>query len=145
MNESKNKARPGAATPRQAAGTDFAGPDSHDNCTLEASENQALFAGGSLIDLIPVGAENAIPKAQLCEITGLDDRALRMLVQRERKSGAQILTTTTSGGYYLPANTQDTVRFIRSMRRRAAETLAVAAAVECSLMNEVGQSRLDGV
>lgn len=146
MTEVKKKARPAGEAAEQAkVGTDFWGLDSHDNCTLEASEKQALFAGGNILDLIPVGAENAVSRRDLCAITGLEDRALRQLVHRERKAGHQILTNMESGGYYRPEHSLDTVRFIKSMRRRAAETLAVADAVECSLMNEVGQSRLDGV
>lgn len=142
----KKNARSAAATAEQAkVGTDFAGLDSHLDCTQETAEKQAVFAEKGLIDLIPIGAANAIPRAQLCKITGLEDRALRLLVHRERRAGHQILTNTEGGGYYRPEDTQDTVRFINSMRRRAAETLVVADAVERSLMDEVGQARMDGV
>lgn len=145
MSENRKKARSAVGAAKQAeAGTDFAGLDSHDNCTLEANEKQALFAGGNILDLIPVGAENAVSRRDLCAITGLEDRALRQLVHRERKAGHQILTNMESGGYYRPKHSQDTVRFIRSMRRRATETLAVADAVERALMDETGQIRIGG-
>lgn len=146
MNEDKKKACSAVGAAKQAnVGTDFGGLDSHDNYTLEASENQDLFAGGNILDLIPVGAENAVSRRDLCAITGLEDRALRQLVHKERKAGHQILTNMESGGYYRPEHSQDTVRFIRSMRRRAAETLAVADAVEAALSEEIGQIRIGGV
>ena len=135
----KKNARSAAATAEQAkVGTDFAGLDPHLDCTQETTEKQAVF------DLIPIGAANAMPRAQLCKITGLEDRALRLLVHRERRAGHQILTNTEGGGYYRPEDTRDTVHFISSMRRRAAETLAVADAVERSLLNECGQEQIEG-
>ena len=141
----KKNTRSAAATAEQAkVGTDFAGLDSHLDCTQETAEKQAVFAEKGLIDLIPIGATNAVPRAQLCKITGLEDRALRLLVHRERRAGHQILTNTEGGGYYRPEDTQDTVHFISSMRRRAAETLAVADAVERSLLNECGQEQIEG-
>ena len=98
-----------------------------------------------LIDMIPVGENKAISKADLMVITGLSDRALRKQVNQERRMGHQILTNCDSGGYYRPEHSCDTEKFIHSMRRRAAETAAVADALEAALDEESGQGRIGGV
>lgn len=145
MNTKKENARSAAATAEQAkAGIDFAGLDSHHDCTPVTAENQAALARGGLIDLIPIGAANAITKAQLQKITGLKDRVVRLLIHQARKEGKQILTNMETGGYYFPESPQETVYFIQSMRHRASEVQAVADAVERSLMDEVGQEKIGG-
>ncbi len=144
MNTKKENARSAAATAEQAkVGTDFAGLDSHHDCTPATAENQAALARGGLIDLIPNGASNAITKAQLQKITGLKDRAVRLLIHRARREGKQILTNMETGGYYFPESPQETVYFIRSMRHRALEVQAVADAVERCLLNECGQTHFE--
>lgn len=97
-----------------------------------------------LADLIPVGAGHAISKGELCALLGVDDRTLRHMVQRERKAGVQILSSVERAGYYKPENSEETIRFVKSMRSRAAETLAVADAVENALMTEAGQIKIGG-
>lgn len=97
-----------------------------------------------LFDLIPVGEENSVSRKELAALVGLSDRSLRLAIHRERLRGCQILANS-DGGYYRPEHSRDTVRFIRSMRRRAAETAAVADALEAALDEESGQSRIGGV
>lgn len=95
--------------------------------------------------LIPVGPDNAILKSQLLELTGMTDRALRRAVAAERMRGRVILTDCSgTGGYYRPTNTDQTVKFIRSMRRRAKETSAIADATEAALLTETGQEQMGG-
>lgn len=109
-----------------------------------AADSVGLFVGSNIEVLIPVGAGNAISKAQLRKLTGFNDRTIRHLVHRARKEGHQILSNMDPGGYYLPEHSQETINFIHSMRRRAEETLAVADAVERSLLSECGQSLFEG-
>lgn len=97
-----------------------------------------------IFNLIPVGEKNAIPKAELIRLTGLSERSLRLAVHQERRMGNQILTNCDGGGYYLPESTRDVTRFIKSMRHRAAETAAVADALEAALETETGQERMEG-
>lgn len=97
-----------------------------------------------IYDLIPT-APASITKAELMAITGLDERSVRQQVHRERRAGYHILTSSTSSGYYRPQNTSDVEGFVKSMRHRAAETVAVADAMEDSLMREVGQTKLEGI
>ena len=95
-------------------------------------------------DFIPIGSGNSISRKDLASLTGLSDRSLRLTIHRERRRGCQILANS-DGGYYRPEDSRDTVRFIRSMRRRAAETAAVADALQAALDEESGQGRIGGV
>lgn len=81
-------------------------------------------------DFLLRGAENAAPRRHLRQMTGLTDRDLRRRIQEERLAGTPILSSNTAGGYYLPADDLERQEFIRSMRGRAREIEAVAAAVE---------------
>ena len=99
----------------------------------------------SLVDLIPEGRENAISKAQLTEITGLSERSLRLAVAGERRRGKIILTDCSgTKGYYKPTNSGEVLAFIRSMRKRARETAAIADATERALMKAWGQEMFEG-
>lgn len=98
----------------------------------------------NLYALIPVGPTHAIPKRDLASIIGVDERVLRNMVHHERRAGRIILTDCASGGYFRPESTNQTVRFIRSMRHRAAETNRIADAVERAMLDEIGQSRIEG-
>lgn len=95
-----------------------------------------------IYDLLLPGSKNAIPRADLLRVTGLDDRAFRRRVQLERLAGFPILTDCATGGYFRPASPSDSLRFARSMRRRAVETLAVAEAVELAAVRETGQMNI---
>lgn len=95
-------------------------------------------------ELLLPGVENAIPKKRLVALTALTDRELRKQVAKERRDGRPILTNTESGGFYLPSCPAETMAFVRSMRRRAKETAAIARAVERTLMQETGQQEMAG-
>jgi len=81
-------------------------------------------------DYLLHGAENAVPRRHLRQLTGISDRDLRRRIQLERLAGVPILSSTTAGGYYLPSSVADLEHFVRSMQSRAKEIEAVASAVE---------------
>ena len=64
------------------------------------------------------GAENAIPARELAKLCGFrGTRALRLAVERERRSGALILSG--DDGYFLPSqNVTQAVREVRRFVRR---------------------------
>lgn len=73
-----------------------------------------------IFDILPEGRRNALPLALLCDIFGMDSRTARKEIERERKAGAPILSTTTPpGGYYRSRDTEELRCFVRSMERRA--------------------------
>lgn len=129
MGRSKKKARSTVGAAEQATGFDFASQESHLDYTTQSECER-----GRIYNFLPTGADHAISKEMLRKITGMGDRELRMEIQRERLCGCQILTNCETGGYYRPANTDDSTQFIRSMRRRAAEISAVADAVERAML-----------
>lgn len=73
--------------------------------------------------LLPVGKENAISTDDLVKYTGCSSaRELQQYIARERKAGAVICSSTT-GGYYLPANYGEMVEFYRTLESRAHNTM----------------------
>lgn len=77
-----------------------------------------------LEELLLHGEKNAITTPDLCRLLGLDDaRELRLIVARERKAGAVILSSCR-GGYFLPDNKREVERFIKTERKKAISILA---------------------
>ena len=121
------KTRPGTAILGRAAepgANNHESPESHLNFNTAAASRQIQIS-----DFLLHGQENAVPRRHLRQLTHLSDRELRRRIQEERLSGVPILSDNASG-YYLPADDLERARFIRSMRGRAREIEAVAAAVE---------------
>lgn len=80
-------------------------------------------------DLLHPGAENAIPRRDLMALTGCTDRELRRQIEAERRQGIPILSDCLHG-YFLPSDSAERDRCVRSLRRRAKEIEATAAAIE---------------
>lgn len=130
MRENKEGARLAAATVKRAAepgANNHESPESHLNCTTAAEVRQIQIK-----DFLLTGAENAVPRRHLRQLTSLSDRELRRRIQEARLAGCPILSDNASG-YFLPSDEEEKQRFIRSMRSRAREIEAVAAAVEAGV------------
>lgn len=126
----KGKARPAVAAAGRTAETAAACETTsnsvfHDNTAMEVRQIK-------IVDFLLAGVENAVPRCHLRQMTGFSDRELRSRIQEERLSGVPILSDNASG-YYLPADDLERTRFVRSMRGRAREIEAVAAAVEAGV------------
>lgn len=122
----KEKAPTREATRAEAAETAAYGraaiSNSHHSTATEVRQIQ-------ISDFLLHGAENAVPRCHLRQLTGFSDRELRRRIQEERLAGVPILSDNQNG-YFLPENEQELRYFVRSMRSRAKEIEAVAAAVE---------------
>ena len=81
-----------------------------------------------------VGQSAALTIKDLCRITGRNNRAVRLSIQRERLEGMPICSDNANG-YYLPANDVERVACVRSLRHRASEIIRVAAALEKAMGN----------
>ena len=57
----------------------------------------------SIIDLIPIGHDNAVTKKQLMIQTGLDERTIRKEIEEARQSGHIITNLQDGAGYFVPA------------------------------------------
>lgn len=101
MTENK-KARSAAATAEQAIGKSAEATSSIKNYTSSPFVRQvSLF--------IPRGTENAISAKELARRVGYrGERALRLAIERERRTGAVILAD--DNGYYLPSSDAEQAR-----------------------------------
>lgn len=82
-------------------------------------------------DLLRTGVENAIPIKHLQMITGMSNRAIRHMIEYERRHGSPICADNLTG-YYLPVDERERDRFVRSMRHRAKEINATADAIDAA-------------
>lgn len=97
-------------------------------------------------DYLLPGKKNAVRSKVLAAACGFKTvRELQAAVERERRAGAVILSTTLDGGgYYLPANADEVGVFVRTLRNRAKNTLASVRSAEEYLRRMDGQERLEG-
>ena len=120
------KTRPSAATLRRAE-------DKLAFCETTLSTTQSITAAPSgqrsIADLLGTGRESAITRRDLEQLTGLDGRSVRLLIERERRAGTPILADSTNG-YFLPASDDERAACVRSLRHRAREILTAARAIE---------------
>lgn len=128
----------GTATGARAETTIEAASISIFNPTTRTGEMQAKVA-----DHLLHGAENAIPTRDLMQLCGFRTaRQLQKQIERERATGALILSATT-GGYYLPADgdagRSEILRYERTLRARAINTLATLKTARQALWTLDGQ------
>ena len=126
--DDKKRARPSAGTPRRAKRESHrAGGNPYYQNTTDRSGGQADTISGLLLH----GAENGLHLRDLCRLTGWKEREVRLHIHAERRRGVPILSDNVNG-YFLPADEQELVACVRSMRNRAGEILAAAEAIEQS-------------
>lgn len=85
--------------------------------------------GQRVSDYLRPGQQNAVPLEHLKDLLHLDGRKIRLMIRAERLAGTPILADNQTG-YYLPGNYYERARCVRSMRRRAAEIVKAADAIE---------------
>lgn len=126
------KARPDTAIPERERMGAETGQDTTStiNDTTPTPSGQAV----KIADLLGHGQSAAVPLRHLKELAGLPGREVRRMIQAERLRGVPILSDNISG-YYLAADAHERERFIKSMRGRASEIEAVAAAVEKAVID----------
>ncbi len=79
--------------------------------------------------LLNRGQRYAIGLKELKAMTGLDERTVRLMIQRERLSGIPILADCRSG-YFLPVDELEKRICVRSMLHRSDEVRRVAEAID---------------
>lgn len=121
------KARPSAATLRRAEDK-----QTHTNVTTNPAYKRTTSAPSGqlhIADYLSRGRGSAITARELERLTNLDGRSVRLLIERERRSGTPILSDCASG-YFLPATDDERAACVRSLRHRAREILVTARAIE---------------
>lgn len=89
-----------------------------------------------ILRYIPYGKENAISRKELCEKTGLGDRTVRELINKERES-AVIINVQDGKGYYRPneKDVDDVQRFYDQELKRSKNIFRNLRPVRKFLMN----------
>lgn len=82
-----------------------------------------------ILSFLRSGAENAVTLRDIRNQTGLDGRAVRLAIREARLRGVPVVSDNESG-YWISNSPDEIRRFANSMRHRAREIAAVAAAVE---------------
>ena len=72
----------------------------------------------NIIDYIPYGRENAISRAKLRELTGLNDSVMRQEIAKARRNTV-VLNLQDGRGYYRTNNKEEIERFIKQEEHRA--------------------------
>ena len=100
-----------------------------------------------IVDYLPIGRENAIPSKRLADALGFDDvRTLQSAIERERRAGSVILSTTIEGGGYFTSNDpREIAFFIRTLNRRAKHTRDSTLSAQIKLDKLTGQTVIDGL
>lgn len=83
-------------------------------------------------DFLLRGRANAMPMRHLRDLLHIPPRKVRLMIRRERLEGVPILESShpLDGGYFLPGDEAEQARCIQEMRRRAAEIIETADAIE---------------
>lgn len=84
-----------------------------------------------ILSLIGSGEENAVHKKNLCSLTGLEERALRKIIEQLRLNGTVIAANIS--GYFYPVTVAELRAYIRQEKSRASATNAIVSAAENQL------------
>lgn len=76
----------------------------------------------TITDFIPYGRENAISRQALAQLTGMDDRQVRRMIEDARRE-VPIINLQNGKGYFrpLPEDREDVVRWKAIQSHRASE------------------------
>lgn len=93
--------------------------------------------------ILPIGKANAISSNDLSLIMGFDNaRALQTDIAKSRNAG-QVILSSTQGGYYLPADDNETEEFIKVLQARAVNTFRALKSARASLKENKAQMNID--
>ena len=97
-----------------------------------------------IINLLPVGKENAISTADLVRLTGCKSaRDLQERIAYERNHGA-VICSGSGRGYWKPKDRQEIQEFVRMMNARALNTLRATKSARAALKIPAGQQVIEG-
>lgn len=74
-------------------------------------------------------AKEPVTRTQLMRMTGLCDREIRRKIRELRNAGANIMSSSSTAGYWLSDSEYDLKRFDAEMKRRARAAFVAAANV----------------
>ena len=84
---------------------------------------------GSRIYRILEASEEPVTRTQLMRMTGMGDREIRRKIRELRNAGANIMSSSSTAGYWLSDSEYDRLRFDAEMKSRARAAYIAAANV----------------
>ena len=106
--------------------------------------NQSGKTEFPIMNLLPVGKENAISTTELVRLTGCKSaRDLQERIAYERNHGA-VICSGSGRGYWKPKDRQEIQEFVRTMDARALNTLRAAKSARAVLKIPAGQQVIEG-
>ena len=100
--------------------------------------------GFPIVELLPIGKENAIPGEQLKQLVGCKSiRELQNMIADERSRGA-IICSGSGKGYWKPKDRKEIEKFYRSMASRANNIILALKSAKDALQIPEGQEELFG-
>ena len=129
--QNKKSAHPDTAMSERAVETgpvSQTAPHLHQQSTTAPTPGQALHVA----DFLSRGADHAVSLRRLRELIHLPARTVRLMIRSERLAGTPILESSNPlcGGYYLPGTSDERMRCVRRLRKRAMEIERTADAIE---------------
>ncbi len=101
-----------------------------------------------ILDLIPTGSDDPVPLGELAYFTGLEERAVKRLIQQVRLAGHPVISHP-KGGYFMPdkddkEDMRIASRFVGMMKMQAYSRIKVAEILSDSIADlELGQVSFD--
>lgn len=71
-----------------------------------------------ILQYIPHGKENAVTRSELCRLTKLPDRCVRQEIEKLRRKGAPILSSSSAKGYWVSDDISEIRAFLKEFDHR---------------------------
>lgn len=96
-----------------------------------------------IIQALKTGENNAVSLADMCRVSGINNRATRQIIEDLRRSGVVIISSNK--GYYLPETLEEVRHYINKESKRAKSifyTIQSAKVLEKKMIDSLNQTML---
>ena len=102
----------------------------HEKRDKLTKETPYIFAKNQVRMILRKGKDNAISRPMLKQITGMDDRTNRLIIEDLRCEGIPVMSSSSDKGYWLPQTASEVEHYINENRHRAREINLMAQRAE---------------
>lgn len=102
-----------------------------------------MTAQERITQALRTGENNAVSLAEMCRVSGLDNRSTRQTIENLRRSGMVIISSNK--GYYLTETLEEVRHYINKESKHAKSifyTIRSAKALEKQMLNALDQTEL---
>lgn len=97
-----------------------------------------------ILNYLPHGRNKARSRADICRLTGLDDRQVRILISKAKKETV-IASASDGSGYYIPTITDyDEVKSYKNREHAKAINILSDLTIVNAWLDDVEHERLEG-